>query len=88
MSFNRWLDTLIDEKGLDLEKRFEKFSKSGVPHSIPFGSVVEFWKSCDTATKAQIKHNLVMTDFHDGDMYHFAGFTAQFLADQYEGILS
>jgi len=70
MTFNKWLDTLIEEKGLDPEMTFQV---QGVTytHIIPLGAVVEQLKVEDHQVQQQFKTKAVQIDFLNGDLVPF-----------------
>ena len=78
-TFNTWLDTLIEEKGLDTETRFECEGDSGL-NSIPLGCVVEAIKQAPKYEQQGIKQTLVAIDFRNGDVMHFFNHLAGALA--------
>lgn len=78
-NFNDWLDLLLDEKGIDLEKIFDVEGESG-NNMIPIGCVVEWMKTQPTENKAAAKEILVQIDFRNGDIEHFLRHLAQGLA--------
>ena len=66
MTFNKWLDTLVEEKGLDTEFVFECEGTDWGTNYIPLGAVIEFIKGCDASVKKKVKDTLVMIDFENG----------------------
>ena len=68
--FDKWLDTLIEEKGLDTEELFIVDGPSG-PNYIPLGVVIEHIKITTANEQRQIKDILVKIDFANGDVMHF-----------------
>lgn len=77
--FNNWLDTLVEEKGLDTDRMWEIEGPSG-PNFIPLGVVIENCKiTCDNEQR-QIKNILVKIDFLNGDVMHFFSHLARALA--------
>ena len=54
MTFNKWLDTFVEEKGLDTEKRWEIEGPSGT-NSIPLGVVIEHCKITSKDEQRKIK---------------------------------
>jgi hypothetical protein len=78
-SFTKWLDRLVDEKGLDLEQAFEVQGPSGY-NRIPLGCVIDAIKSAPTNEQAGIKTMLVKIDFHNGNVAHYFGHLAQAIA--------
>lgn len=77
--FGQWLDSFLDEKGIDLNDSFE-FDNGGFA-LISVGAVIEAIRSSDNKTKAIIKEKLVGIDFINGDVMHFFRFLAQNMAD-------
>lgn len=69
-SFNRWLDTFVEEKRIDLHRIFEVEGPSGF-NIIPVGCIVDLMKSAPASEQAAIKSTLVKIDFVNGDVYHF-----------------
>jgi len=71
MTFNQWLDTFIEEKGIDLEQSFETEGPEWGTNVIPYGVIVERIKIAPPAEKAKIKDIIVKIDFKNGDILHF-----------------
>lgn len=69
--FATWLDTFVEEKGLDLGHRFDVEGPQWGWNSIPLCSVIDVAKQCSTAEQARIKDTLVQIDFRNGDAMHF-----------------
>jgi hypothetical protein len=80
MTFSKWLDTLVSEKGLDREHLFEKEGPSGL-NIIPLGVVLDAIKSAPAHEQRGIKTMLVKIDFVNGSVLkyfeHLAGALAQ-----------
>jgi hypothetical protein len=70
MTFNKWLDTLIEEKGIDTEELFEVDGPSGT-NIIPAAVVIEAIKGTSKQEQAAIKTTLVKIDFCNGDIMHY-----------------
>ena len=68
--FEKWLDTLVEEKELDTEDVFEVEGASGM-NLIPLGVVIEHIKIAPAHEQRQIKNILVKIDFANGDVMHF-----------------
>lgn len=79
MNFNTWLDTFLEEKGIDLEQRFNLKDTSGTSHSMPYGVVVEHIKIAPKNEKESIKKIIAQIDFINGDVKHFFQHLAQSL---------
>lgn len=80
MTFDKWLDTLIEEKELDTEFTFEVNGPEYGLNLIPLGCVVEAIKSTSQEEQSKIKDTLVKIDFMNGDIMHFFNHLAQALA--------
>ena len=68
MTFNKWLDTLVEEKGLDPEMTFVVPGVEYDQHIIPLGAVVEQLKVEDHQVQQQFKTKAVQIDFANGDL--------------------
>lgn len=79
-SFNKWLDTLIEEKGIDLEEIIEVEGPEYGTNFIPVGVVVEHIKTTSPEEKEKIKNVIVLIDFKNGDVVHFLKHLAGALA--------
>ena len=77
--FNHWINTLVEEKGIDLEECFEVEGESGL-NTIPYGVIVEHMKIASTQEQRQIKDMLVKIDFHNRDILHFFRHLGQAIA--------
>ncbi len=83
MKFSKWLDTLIEEKQIDLEDTFEVEAENQT-HFFSYGVVIEHCKIASTNEQAFIKDTLVKIDFKNGDIKHFFRHLAKCLALQME----
>ena len=81
--FNKWLDTFIEEKGIDLEQVIEIKTESNT-HYFEVGNIVENIKATTTEEQAQIKDMIVKIDFHNGDVVDYFRHLAQALVQNYE----
>jgi len=79
MNFNNWLDTFINEKGVDLDATFEVEGAMGA-NVMPYGVVVEAIKSAPDHEQRAIKSTIVKIDFVNGDVRHFFRHLGQALA--------
>ena len=79
MEFTKWVDTFIEEKGIDLEETFEFENENGF-NLMPYGVVVEAIKTTQGRERSQIKVTIVKIDFRNGDVRHFFRFLGQGLA--------
>lgn len=82
-AFGTWLDTFIEEKGLDLEGSFTVKIPNQV-HIMPYGVVVEAMKGAPDHEQKKIKDMLVIIDFKNRDVKHYLRHLAQALALNYE----
>ncbi len=69
-NFCTWLNTLITEKGIDLERNIEVEGPSGL-NIMPLSMVIDAIKFTTAAEQAKIKTTLVQIDFANGDICHF-----------------
>lgn len=79
MKFANWLDTLIEEKGIDLEQGFSVEGPSGENH-MAYQNVVDVIKGASANEQAGIKNMLVRIDFANGDIRHYFRHLAQAIA--------
>lgn len=79
MTFTKWLDTFLSEKGIDLDHPITVEGKSG-PNYMEVSHVVAAMKATSAAEQAQIKTTLVMIDFRNGDVMHFIKHLAKAIA--------
>jgi len=73
--FNKWLDTFIEEKGIDLEEYFEIDN-----NLIPYGVIIEHIKITSNEEQKQIKNMLVRIDFVNGDVKQYLRHLGQAIA--------
>lgn len=78
--FDSWIDTFVEEKGLNLEHRFEVEGPDWGWNSIPLSEVVAFTKHCGPENQSQIKSKLVEIDYGNGDAMHFFEYLAKGMA--------
>ena len=79
-SFNRWIDTFLDEKGIDGEETLEVEASDGTTNIIPVGCLVEAFKGTSTGEQRAIKRTLVLIDFKNGDVRHYLTHLAKAIA--------
>lgn len=79
MNFDKWLDTFLDEKGIDRELMLQVEGDWGM-NLIPVEVVVEHMKIAPEYEKEMLKQMLVKIDFGDGDVYHYLMHLAQAIA--------
>lgn len=80
MRFNTWLDTLVSEKGLDLEHTFEVEGPEWGTNWIPLAIVIEAIKGAPKREQDGIKNMLVRIDFVNGSVLDYFGHLAKALA--------
>ena len=79
MSFNKWIDTFIEEKGIDTESILEVEGLLGTNY-IPVGCVIEAMKNAPFSEQKAIKNMIVKIDFVNGDVVDFFRHLAQAIA--------
>jgi hypothetical protein len=79
MTFTKWINTFIAEKGIDRESRLEVEGPSGT-NSIPVGILIDAMVSAPGHEQAGIKTMVVRIDFVNGDVLHYFTHLAQALA--------
>ena len=80
IDIKRWLQTFLDEKGIDIQTTIEvEGEKMGI-NFIPVGVICEH--ICITTKKEQklIKETLCKIDFANGDIMHFFKHLAKAIA--------
>lgn len=78
-SFTKWLDTLIDEKGIDLGQVLEVEGKSGL-NCIPVECLVDAIKTAPAHEQAGIKSTIVRLDFLNQPIVPYFRHLAQAIA--------
>lgn len=79
MKFAEWIDTYINEKGIDTEYNLHVEGPSGL-NVMPVGIVIDAMKQAPTSEQRQIKRTLVAIDFANGDALHYVRHLAQAIA--------
>lgn len=77
--FVKWLDTFMEEKGIDLEQGFEVEGPSGTNH-MTYQTVVDHMKIAPEHEQNQIKKMIVKLDFHNQKIEPFLKHLAQAIA--------
>ena len=80
MTFNNWLDTLIEEKGYDLDDLLEVEGPSGVLNVIPLEVLVDSIKGASASERASIKNVIVKLDFVNANVLDYLRHLAQAIA--------
>jgi hypothetical protein len=78
-AFGRWFDTLISEKGIDLEEVLTVEGPSGA-NWIPVGVLAGIIKTAPAHEQAGIKSMLVRIDFANGNVRHYLTHLAKAVA--------
>jgi hypothetical protein len=80
-AFNRWLNTFVDEKGIDREAVMNVASLgNGTMNAIPVQCLIEAMIAAPANEQAAIKTNLVKIDFGNGDVMRFFRYLAARIA--------
>ena len=80
MNFNKWIDTLVAEKNIDLDEDFTVAGKVYGMNFFTYGVIVEAIKTASAEEKKAIKNMIVKIDFLNGDIKHYFRHLAQALA--------
>lgn len=72
-TFNTYIDTLIEEKGIDTETAFEFENENGF-NLMTYSVVVNFIKNTSKENQEKIKKTLTMIDFKNGKIEDFIEF--------------
>ena len=78
-NFNTFIDTFIDEKGIDTERMIEAEGPSGL-NMIPVAALVDMMKSAPASEQSGIQKMLVKIDFHNADPMGYFNHLAQAVA--------
>lgn len=79
-SFSKWLDTFLDEKGIDTEEVLEVKGKSWGTNYIPVGVLVQALKSAPKHEQEAIKTMLVKIDFRNAPVRPYLAHLGQAIA--------
>lgn len=82
-AFNKWLDTFIEEKGIDLEQVIEIKTEDNT-HYFEIGNIIANIKATTPEEQAGIKDMIVKIDFYNGDVVDYFRNLAQLLAENFE----
>lgn len=82
-AFNKWLDTFIEEKGIDLEQVIEIKTETNT-HYFEIGNIIANIKATTPEEQAGIKDMIVKIDFYNGDVVDYFRHLAQALAENFE----
>lgn len=81
--FNNWLDTFIEEKGIDLGQILEVKTEKNTRY-FEVGNVIENIKATEPEEQEEIKKTIIKIDFYNGDVVDYFKHLAQALAQNYE----
>lgn len=70
MTFSKWLDTFLTEKGIDGEQMLLVEGSSGENH-IPVACLVDLMKQAPKNEQQGIKTMIVKIDFRNGDVLDY-----------------
>lgn len=79
MTFAKWIDTFIKEKGIDPEQVLTVSGPSG-ENSIPVGCLVDAMKAAPKPEQSGIKNMIVKIDFRNGNVLDYFKHLAQAIA--------
>jgi hypothetical protein len=79
MRFSTWIDTFIEEKGIDCEQTLEVEGATGL-NIIPVGALVDAMKQAPAHEQRGIKDMIVKIDFRNGDVLDYFRHLAQAIA--------
>ena len=82
-AFNKWLDTFIEEKGIDLEQVIEIKTETNT-HYFEVGNIVDNIKATTPEEQAGIKDMIVKIDFHNGEVVDYFRHLAHALAEKFD----
>lgn len=82
-AFDKWIDTFVVEKGIDLQKIIEVKTENNT-HYFEVGNIIENIKSTTAEEQAGIKDMIVKIDFHNGNVLDYFKHLARALAEKYD----
>jgi hypothetical protein len=68
--FNKWLDTFLEEKKVNLDTEFE-YQGMECLNIIDLHSIIDAIKNTSQSEQLKIKNTIVEIDFKNGDVLHF-----------------
>lgn len=81
--FDKWLDTFVEEKGIDLGQILEVKTDKNT-HYFEVGNIIENIKATTPEEQEEIKNMIIKIDFYNGDVVDYFKHLAQALAENYE----
>ena len=82
-SFDKWLDTFIEEKEIDIHNVVEVKTEKNT-HFFEIGNIIENIKATTQEEQEQIKDMIVKIDFHNGDVVDYFTHLAKALAENFD----
>lgn len=79
MTFNKWLDTMIEEKGIDLEESFQINNDW-----MYYGNIVEYVKLLTVTEQKKFRDQVVKIDFENGDLKRFLRCVGEMMQTMYQ----
>jgi len=70
MTFHKWIDTFLSEKGIDGEEILQAEGEMGM-NFIPVSALVDRLKGASEKEQKAVKDMIVKIDFHNGNVRHF-----------------
>lgn len=83
MTFNKWFDTFLSEKGIDVSEDVDVIRDDGSIGSMPIGFIVEHIKVTSPEMRADIKKAIVKLDFINAPIAPFLGHLGRALWEEY-----
>lgn len=80
MNFSTWLDTFVEEKGLDTEFVIKVTGETGLMNHIPLGILLDVIKEAPTREQLGIKAEIVRLDFLNADVMGYFEHLAKAIA--------
>lgn len=69
--FEKWLNTFIEEKGIETELSIQFDDENGNFHIMPVKIILDAIKSTTKEEQAQIKNTIVQIDFKNGNVLDY-----------------
>lgn len=79
MDFETWLNTFLDEKGIDRDRVFQLEGDWGT-NLIPVEVVIEHMLIAPVYEQEALRNMIVKIDFNNGDVYEYLMHLAQAIA--------
>lgn len=79
MNFNKWIDTFIEEKNIDIDTPIDVEGPGGTNY-MTVGTVIEVIKSAPNKEQKAIQNKLVQLDLENQDVLPFFKYLAEAIA--------